>query len=108
MIEMSLIKAHCRIDPEAVENDELLNIFNRAAWRYVETWTRRKLYTLNTDPGFDTDENRLLFDDDIRTAMLLLIGHWFENREAVSTAGAAVVMPLAVEALLQPYKIYGV
>jgi uncharacterized phiE125 gp8 family phage protein len=38
----------------------------------------------------------------IKSAMLLIIGHLFENREAV-TAGQAIEPPLAVSALLGPY-----
>lgn len=108
MIEMSIIKAHCRIEPDFTDDDNLLGIYSGAASRYVQTWTRRTLYQLNTDPGYDTDENRLLLDDDIRAAMLLLIGHWYSNREAVIIGQAPSSVPLAVEALLQPHKIYGV
>lgn len=39
----------------------------------------------------------------VRQAMLLLIGHWYENREAV-TAGALVDAPHAVDALLANYR----
>ena len=42
----------------------------------------------------------------IKQAMLLLVGHWFANREAVSTITTA--LPLAVEALLAPYRRLGV
>lgn len=108
MIEMSVIKAHCRLEPDFVEDDTILEVYNRASWLYVEKWTRRKLYQLNTDPGYQADEDRLLFDDDIRAAMLLLIGHWYSNREAVVVGQAPSSVPFAVEALLQPHKIYGV
>ncbi|ENT2841557.1 TPA: phage gp6-like head-tail connector protein, partial [Klebsiella pneumoniae] len=46
--------------------------------------------------------------DDVKAAMLLLIGHWYENRETVSVGQAATDIPFTVEALLQPYKIYGI
>ncbi|SMO64020.1 head-tail connector protein [Paracoccus laeviglucosivorans] len=39
----------------------------------------------------------------IKTAMLLLIGHWFRNREAV-TEGSVTAWPFAVHALLSPLK----
>ncbi|WP_338494289.1 head-tail connector protein [Erwinia aphidicola] len=107
MIEMSIIKAHCRIEPDFTDDDNLLGIYSGAASRYVQTWTRRKLYQLNTDPGYSTDEDRLLLDDDIRAAMLLLIGHWYANRETVGVGVSTTEVPFAVEALLQPYRIYG-
>ena len=42
----------------------------------------------------------------IKSAMLLLVGHLYANREAVSEK-AMTVLPLAVDALLGPYKFYG-
>ena len=45
----------------------------------------------------------------IRQAMLLLVGHWYANREQV-TLGAgltATQLPLGMDALLQPFKVYG-
>jgi uncharacterized phiE125 gp8 family phage protein len=39
----------------------------------------------------------------IKRAALLLIGHWYENREAVAEAKLSA-MPMAVEALLMPYR----
>lgn len=43
----------------------------------------------------------------IKAAILLLVGHWYETREAVSVSiGANVqVVPMAVDALLSPFKI---
>lgn len=107
MIELSTVKEHCRIEPDFTDDDNLLGIYSGAAGRYVQKWTRRTLYQLNTDPGYDTDENRLLLGDDIRAAMLLLIGHWYANRETVGVGVSATEVPFAVEALLQPYRIYG-
>jgi uncharacterized phiE125 gp8 family phage protein len=41
----------------------------------------------------------------IKAAMLLLIGHWFENREAV-VEGQAMELPLSVSALLANYRVF--
>lgn len=41
----------------------------------------------------------------IKQAMLLLIGHWYENRIAVSTGNSVNEYPKAVDALLWPYRI---
>jgi uncharacterized phiE125 gp8 family phage protein len=40
----------------------------------------------------------------IKQAMLLLVGHWFENREAVQIGQAPSELPLAVDALIRPYR----
>jgi uncharacterized phiE125 gp8 family phage protein len=41
----------------------------------------------------------------IRQAMLLLIGHWYANREAVVIGTITKAMEFAVDALLAPYRI---
>ncbi len=42
----------------------------------------------------------------IRAALLLLIGHWYENREAVVIGQAPNEVPLGVDALLFPYRVF--
>lgn len=39
----------------------------------------------------------------LKVAILLLVGHWHQNREAVSEAVMAS-LPFAVEALIAPYR----
>lgn len=39
----------------------------------------------------------------IRQAMLLMVGHWYENRELL-VPGQLSPMPMAADALLQPYR----
>lgn len=41
----------------------------------------------------------------IRHALLLIIGHFYEHREAVMIGAAPMELPLAVDALLYPYRI---
>lgn len=42
---------------------------------------------------------------ELRQAILLLVAHWYENREPVLTTGAqAVSMPFTVTALMQPWR----
>lgn len=40
----------------------------------------------------------------IRQALLLLIGHWYQNREAVVIGPTPNQLPMAVDALLAPYR----
>src|SRR4051812_26918699 len=47
----------------------------------------------------------ILINEDIKVAMLLLIGHFFLNREAVTTNLTPTELPLGVRALLQPYRV---
>jgi uncharacterized phiE125 gp8 family phage protein len=41
----------------------------------------------------------------IRQAMLLMIGHWYEHREAVITGSISSELPLTAKALLAPYRV---
>ena len=43
----------------------------------------------------------------IRQGILMLVGHTYENREAVVTDGAAAELPLGVAALWRPYRVLG-
>lgn len=44
----------------------------------------------------------------IKQAILLLVRHWFDNPSAVQVGNPAQVMPLAVEALIAPFRRVGV
>lgn len=107
MLDIGIVKEHCRVDSDFTGDDALLNLYTGAAARYVETWTRRKLYVSEESPGYAEDEDSILPGEDVKAAMLLLIGHWYANREAVNIGNITTEIPFAVEALLQPYRIYG-
>ncbi|HBR2090986.1 TPA: phage gp6-like head-tail connector protein [Klebsiella quasipneumoniae subsp. quasipneumoniae] len=108
MLDIGIVKEHCRVDSDFTGDDALLNLYTGAAARYVETWTRRKLYESEESPGYAEDADSILPGCDVKAAMLLLIGHWYANRETVSVGQTVAEVPFAVEALLQPYRIYGV
>ena len=40
----------------------------------------------------------------VRQAALLLIGHWYENREAVTVGFRGKDLPMGVDRLLAPYR----
>ncbi|EPA6640343.1 TPA: head-tail connector protein [Serratia marcescens] len=108
MLKLELVKEHCRLESDFTDDDSILNLYIGAASRYVETWTRRKMYESETSEGYADDHDSILLGDDVKAAMLLLIGHWYENRETVSVGQVATDIPFAAEALLQPYRIYGI
>ncbi|MFZ1874881.1 MAG: head-tail connector protein [Chania sp.] len=107
MLDSELVKQHCSIDLDFADDDKLLETYVGAATRYVETWTRRKLYESDQSAGYEGDEDALLLGEDVKAAMLLLVGHWYANREAVNIGNVTSSIPFAVESLLQPYRIYG-
>jgi uncharacterized phiE125 gp8 family phage protein len=42
----------------------------------------------------------------LRQAMLLLIGHWYENREAIIVGNIVSELPLAVASLVFPFRVF--
>ena len=44
----------------------------------------------------------------IRNAILLMVGHWYANREEVVTGTSATQLPMAAQALLAPWRRVGV
>ncbi|MDW5376835.1 head-tail connector protein [Halomonas sp. HP20-15] len=109
MLELDIIKQHVRLEPDIVEDDTLLDTYSNAARRLVENKTGRTLYATDTEipkdsEGNITDEHALVLDDDITTAMLLIIGHWYANRESVVIGTITSEVPMAVHALISPYR----
>lgn len=45
--------------------------------------------------------------DAIKHAILLHLGHMYENREAVNVGNITTELPLAYDSLLHPYRVYG-
>lgn len=41
----------------------------------------------------------------IRQAILMLVAHWYENREPVPPRTVGAVLPLSVEMMLEPYRL---
>ncbi|MEQ7870743.1 head-tail connector protein [Chromohalobacter salexigens] len=58
--------------------------------------------TITATVGYET------IPPDIRVALLLLVGHWYENREQVITGTITSEVPMGVAALLSPYRIHAV
>lgn len=48
----------------------------------------------------------IVVDETIKTAVLLIVGHLFANREDVVTGVSTAALPHGAEWLLQPYKVY--
>ena len=53
------------------------------------------------------DDYRANIPEEIRHALKLLVGHWHENRENVVTGHVVTQIPMTVEALLWPYRVFG-
>lgn len=79
-----------------MEDDEYIKALCLAAENAVENHIARPLSEI-------TDDGKL--PPAVKHAILLLVGHFYANRESVSFATASEI-PLAYQYLLQPYKSY--
>ena len=96
-IDTVILKKHLNIDSTFLDDDEYITALALAAENAVENHLQRPLSGI-------TDEHGKL-PPAVNHAMLLLIGHFYANRESVAFASSQPV-PLAYEYLLQPYKSY--
>lgn len=96
-IDSVILKKHLNIDESWVEDDELIRAYCKAAECAVENHIQRPLTEIVNDKG--------QLPPAVKHAILLLIGHFYANRESVSFATASEI-PLAYQYLLQPYKSY--
>lgn len=111
MLPLDRVKAHTRVDDDS--EDGLLTAYAQAAWEAVENFVDRPLYAtaqeLEADPA--ASPHAMVVTVGLQHAMLLLIGHWYVNREAVvagSTGAGGVEMPMAARFLMTPYRRFKV
>ena len=96
-IDQVILKKHLNIDETWVEDDEYIKALCLAAENAVENHIARPLSEITDDHG--------KLPPAVKHAILLLVGHFYANRESVSFATASEI-PLAYQYLLQPYKSY--
>ncbi|VVE28280.1 hypothetical protein PPN31114_03517 [Pandoraea pneumonica] len=85
-------------------SDPHVELLAKAAQRKIENDTGRKLYPAEEKLPEDAPESAMAVTEDVRVAMLMLIGHWYEHREAVGDGAQLYTVPLAYEALVGPYR----
>jgi len=105
LLTLDEIKMQCRLENDFTDEDRLLELLALAAEAKATTYLNRNLYKTN-DEIPELDEDGMVITEDIRLGLLMLIAHWYENRETASSGGLTET-PFAFEALLQPYRIYG-
>jgi Phage QLRG family, putative DNA packaging. len=96
MIDLVLVKAHLRVD--GTEEDALIGTYLNGAVEYVQQHCDRRIVEAP-----ETSEQMALTDD-VKQAILLLVGHWYANREEVVIGAAANQVPMGVNALLWTRK----
>lgn len=87
-----------------VKSDETSGLINE---NYGITWPYTRYVIGAITVRFVAGWLPAQFPDDLRMAMLMLIGTWYENRESVVLGRSEVptVLPMATEAILSSYRI---
>lgn len=93
MINLARVKLHLRVDGD--EEDMVIAGYFEAAKSHVAMHCDRIL--VEAEP-VGPDEMGLT--PDVEQAILLLVGHWYANREAVVIGTISTAVPLAVDRLL--------
>jgi hypothetical protein len=101
MIDLDKVKLHLRVD--AADEDALLQDYLDAALSAFETWSNRTLVA----PDAALPEplgNALVLSKSIAQGALLLVGHWYANREAGVVGLVTAELPLSTQALWRPHR----
>jgi len=93
VVTLVQIKLHCHIEPDQTVEDNQLLLLEMAAHIHTENVLRR--------PG-ELDASA---PENVKLAVLVLIAHWYRNREAIADQTMTTV-PLAYDALLSPEREY--
>lgn len=94
-VDLELLKKHVHAD-DFTDDDAYLQHLLGAAEQYVCTATNRTKDELLEAGGGD-------FPAMLQQAVLLIAGHWYNQREAVSGVQMAEV-PYTMQALIKPYR----
>lgn len=95
-VDLELLKKHVRAD-DFNDDDEYLAHLLEAAEQYVCSATNRTAEELLEMGGGGSMPSML------QTAVLLLAGHWYNQREAVSGVQMTEV-PYTLNALIKPFR----
>ncbi|AJO76492.1 head-tail connector protein [Pseudomonas sp. MRSN 12121] len=93
MLDLARVKIHLKVDDD--EEDQLIGGYLESAKSHVAMHCDRVL--VEVDP---MEPEQMGLTPDVEQAILLLVGHWYANREAVVIGAAPSAVPLAVERLL--------
>lgn len=102
MLDLVRVKNQCSIDDDITDHDNLLTLYLSSAKRAVENYLNRPVYWSQEEVPQDPEQvpdNAFVAREDTELAVLLLVGHWFKNREAV-TENSVKTLPLGISFLL--------
>ncbi|GAL18527.1 hypothetical protein JCM19235_1950 [Vibrio maritimus] len=102
---MQEVKTHLNLDSADTSEDGYLTILLHAALLQVSNDTNRTLYPEGQTPD-TTKVNPIVITKALVVAALLLVAHWYENREAVVVGVSVTNTPYAYTMLIGSHRVY--
>ncbi|WP_202444710.1 head-tail connector protein [Schauerella aestuarii] len=96
-MDLDIVKQHLRVDHDS--EDLLIEVYISAAKAFVAQHCNCEI----VEEGIPGPE-QMGYTTDVQQAVLLLVGHWYANRETVVVGAAPTAVPLAVTSLLWTRK----
>lgn len=93
-IDLSLIKEYLKVDYD--DEDNLLNIFGVASQSYIETQLGYKI-----SDQWPTESD---IPDELTIAAIMIIAHWYDNRQLQTQGTLGAEISFAVSAILNAHK----
>lgn len=103
MIDIDLVKLHLRLEVDDDTEDAYLQHLIDSAVDAFCTFSNRTLVAGNATLP-DPVGNALKITNTILQGALLLIGHWYENRESVTVGVSGSELPMSTNRLWAPYR----
>lgn len=122
LLTLTEVKQHLRV----VDNtdDALIQRYMASAVEQCEAYLNRKIVADHYEadeikaayPAFDADTDDeityaeaypepIVINNSIVCACLLMVGHLFENRQAVLVGATPATLPMGFESILAPYRV---
>ena len=114
LVTLREAKVQCRLEVNADKNDSTggehpddtyLQHLVKASVIGFETKTNRILYP-DTNLPADAPYNALAMDSLIKQGILMLISHFYENREPVNIGNIVSSIPLTFEFIFEPHRFF--
>ena len=101
MVPLEIVKAHLRVRHD-LEDGYIETLVDAAAQAFNDQTNRTLIAADKSLP--DPVGNALHPTKAIQQGILLLVGHWYVNRESVVIGTIATALPKATDSLWQPYR----
>ena len=105
LLTLTEIRLQLQLEPDEF-SDDLLTMYGNAASQYLQTYCNRPILAADDALPVDMDEDdtTMLLTDDLKIALLMLVGHYFLHRESTSDRTVKTV-PMGFEAHADQYRI---